>query len=110
MTSKYVIKKIVPFTTRTSFCVGLMALSLLLMGQETINYSFEPFRPFFQTIYDNQVRIIITSALLMMIALNVNLFFTRQESKIRLSSIQKYISISSVSTKAGLERVRLNEK
>lgn len=109
MTSKYVIKKIVSFTTHTSFCVGLMTLSLLLMCQETINYSFEPFRPFFQTIYDNQVRII-TSALLMMIALKVNLFFTRQEAKIRLSSTQQYISVSRVSTKSRLERVRLNEK
>lgn len=95
---------------RTSFYVGLMALSILLMGQETINHSFRPFRPFFQMMHDNAYNIIATSALLGLIALNINLAFDRRPIETLSSSTQKYVSVSNASTKSRLELTKLQER
>lgn len=112
MKNKRAIKKLSSFTMRTSFYVGLMALSILLMGQETINYSFRPFRPFFQMMYDNAYNIMATSALLGLIALNITLVFDRQPIETLSSSTQKYVSVSNTNTntKSRLELTKLQER
>lgn len=110
MMNKCVIKKFASFTMRTSFYVGLMALSILLMGQETINHSFRPFRPFFQMMYDNAYTIMATSVLLGLIALNINLAFDCQPYETLSSSTQKYVSVSNTNTKSRLELVKLRKE
>lgn len=110
MSSKNVIKNIASHIMYASFCVALMTISLALMGQVTINYSFQLFRPFFQMMYDNQVNIIIVSTLLMSITFNVNLWFMRHQSKTQLSSAQKYVSLTSTNTKSRLELTTLKER
>lgn len=110
MKNKRAIKKLSSFAMRTSFYVGLMALSILLMGQETINYSFRPFRPFFQMMHDNAYNIMATSASLGLIALNINLSISLQQIKDREQSEKKYISASNANTKSRLELTRLQER
>ena len=54
-------------------------MSLLCMGQTMINYSFRSFRPLFQLLYDNGTTILMLSAFVSLIAINITLDISLQQ-------------------------------
>ena len=109
MTKKSVISKCATCVICANFCVATVTMSLLCMGQTMINYSFRSFRPLFQLLYDNGTTILMLSAFVSLIAINITLDISLQQINEREQHEKKYILENQQNTKSRLELARLKD-
>lgn len=110
MTNKNIVNKCMTFIMYTSFSIALVTMSVSFMGQAEINYSSHVIRPLLQILYDNKVIVLIASAFMCLIAININLHITIQQINAQEQHEKKHILENQQNTKSRLELTKLQER
>lgn len=110
MKNKSALSKCATFVMYASVSVALITTSLTFMGQAEINYSSQTVRPLLQMLYDHNGLVLLLSAFVGFIAINVNLEIALQQINAQEQHEKKYILENQQNTKSRLELMKLQER